>query len=225
MIMFTGYLMFLIPALLGAQCILTLVLTKGNICPGQRGRVHKTLPIILAGWLLCIATQPLAVLPLLTLAFFTFKVKTGKTRDAGPIKILMASNMLAAISWLMLLPTMTLPQVGMSFMAIALFGSLFAHLLLTQARTRLQAFHRILPFAGFGSAIASILFMLWQLGRIDEATINGLTSSIVGALVLMLVALLVWAGHLLLSRTVNRWQLLGASALLVLSGSMQLAIF
>lgn len=223
--MFTGYLTFLIPALLGAQLIFTLVLTKGEICPGQRGRVHKMLPVILVGWVVAVISHPVALLPLLTLGFFTFKVKTGKTRDAGPLKALYAADVLAMLSWLLLLPTMNIPQIGLSFMAVALFGSSLAHLLLTQARTRLQAFHRILPFTGFISAIISVLLMLWLFTGMDEATLQLMISDVVGSLVLLVLALLVWAGHILLTKTVNRWQLLVASLLLVASGSMQLALF
>lgn len=223
--MFTGYLTFLIPALLGAQLILTLVLTKGEICPGQRGRVHKILPVILVGWVVAVISQPVAVLPLLTLGFFTFKVKTGKTRDAGPLKVLYAADALAALSWLLLVPAMSLPQIGLSLMAVALFGASLAHLLLALARTRLQAFHRILPFTGFVSAIISVLLMLWLLTGMDEPTLQAMTTDIVGALVLLVLSLLVWAGHILLMKTVNRWQLLAASLLLVASGSMQLALF
>ena len=32
------------PMLFGAQALLTLLLIKGDICPGQRGRLHKMLP-------------------------------------------------------------------------------------------------------------------------------------------------------------------------------------
>mgnify|MGYP001023231339 CR=1 FL=1 len=39
------------PMLLGAQILLTLVLVKGNICPGQRGRIHRVLPAIGVLWL------------------------------------------------------------------------------------------------------------------------------------------------------------------------------
>lgn len=223
--MITGYLTFLIPALLGAQLILTLVLTKGEICPGQRGRVHKTLPVILAGWLVAVISHPVALLPLLVLGFFTFKVKTGKTRDAGPLKALYAADILAILSWLLLLPTMSLPQIGLSLMAVALFGSSLAHLLLTLARTRLQAFHRILPFTGFVSAIMSVLLMLWLLTGIEESALQAMTADVVGALALLVLALLVWGGHILLTKTVNRWQLLVASSLLVASGSMQLVMF
>ncbi|UTV26661.1 hypothetical protein [Photobacterium atrarenae] len=221
--MFTDYLTFLVPALLGAQCVLTLVLTKGEICPGQRGRVHKTLPVILAGWLLVVVSHPVALLPLLALSYFTFQVKTGKTRDAGPLKVLYAAGVFATVSWLGLLPAMQLPEMMLSLMAIPLFGASLAHLLLTQARTRLQAFHRILPFTGFVSAMVSILAILWLLSGMDEAQLELLVSDVVGALLLLVLSLLVWAGHILLGKTVNRWQLLAASILLVASGSMQLA--
>jgi len=223
--MFTGYLTFLIPALLGAQLILTLVLTKGEICPGQRGRVHKTLPVILVGWVLAVGSHPVSLLPLLTLGYFTFKVKTGKTRDSGPLSVLYSADLLAVLSWLMLLPTMSYPQIGLSLMAVALFGASLAHLLLTQARTRLQAFHRLLPFIGFASAIVSVLLMLWLLLGLDESTVQSMTADVVGSLVLLVLSLLIWAGHILLSKTVNRWQLLAASVLLAASGSMQLALF
>ncbi|WP_299020240.1 hypothetical protein [uncultured Photobacterium sp.] len=223
--MFSGYLPLLIPALVGSQFILTLVLTKGEICPGQRGRVHKTLPVVLAGWVLAVISHPIALLPLLTLAFFAFRVKTGKTRDAGPLPVLYAADALAALSWLMLLPSLSLPQIGLSFMAVALFGALLAHLLLTQARTRLQAFHRILPFTGFVSAILSVLMMLWLLSGLDEQVLASVTTEVIAALALLVLSLLVWSGHILLTKTVNRWQLLLASILLVSSGAMQQVLF
>ncbi len=39
------------PMLFGAQALLTLLLIKGDICPGQRGRLHKMLPSIGILWL------------------------------------------------------------------------------------------------------------------------------------------------------------------------------
>lgn len=73
--MATGYLTFLIPALLGAQLVFSLVLTKGEICPGQRGRVHKTLPVLLLGWIIATIAQPFAVLPFFSVSFFYSKSK------------------------------------------------------------------------------------------------------------------------------------------------------
>ena len=217
-------LIFLIPALLGAQLILTLVLTKGEICPGQRGRVHKTLPVLLLGWLVVALAQPYAFLPLAALGYFTLKVKTGKTRDAGPLNVFYAANVLAFLVWFSLLPTLTLPVAVLSLVSIALFGSLVAHILLTQARTRLQAFHRLLPFAGFISAMVSVLCLLWLSSLLDEGQLVSLTTNVVASLVLLVAGLLVWSMHLLTGKTVNRWQLVAAAGILVLSVNMQIAL-
>ncbi|MBC7004197.1 hypothetical protein BIZ37_16660 [Photobacterium sp. BZF1] len=217
-------LIFLIPALLGAQLILTLVLTKGEICPGQRGRVHKTLPVLLLGWLVVAMVQPYAFLPLAALGYFTLKVKTGKTRDAGPLNVFYAANVLAFLVWFSLLPTLTLPVAVLSLVSIALFGSLVAHILLTQARTRLQAFHRLLPFAGFISAMVSVLCLLWLSSLLDEGQLASLTTNVVASLVLLVAGLLVWSMHLLTGKTVNRWQLVAAAGILVLSVNMQIAL-
>ncbi|WEM43477.1 hypothetical protein PTW35_06715 [Photobacterium sp. DA100] len=217
-------LIFLIPALLGAQLILSLVLTKGEICPGQRGRVHKTLPVLLVGWLVVALAQPYAFLPLAALGYFTLKVKTGKTRDAGPLNVFYAANVLAFFVWFSLLPTLTLPVAILSLVSIALFGSLVAHILLTQARTRLQAFHRLLPFAGFVSAMVSVLCLLWLAYQLDETQLALLTNNVVAALVLLVAGLLVWSMHLLTGKTVNRWQLVVAAGILVISANMQVAL-
>ncbi|PSW14380.1 hypothetical protein C9J01_08045 [Photobacterium rosenbergii] len=217
-------LIFLIPALLGAQLILTLVLTKGEICPGQRGRVHKTLPVLLLGWLVVALAQPYAFLPLAALGYFTLKVKTGKTRDAGPLNVFYAANVLAFLVWFSLLPTLTLPVAVLSLVSIALFGSLVAHILLTQAKTRLQAFHRLLPFAGFISAMVSVLCLLWLSSLLDEGQLASLTTNVVASLVLLVAGLLVWSMHLLTGKTVNRWQLVAAAGILVLSVNMQIAL-
>ncbi|MGR5142022.1 hypothetical protein ACQKPX_10135 [Photobacterium sp. DNB23_23_1] len=217
-------LIFLIPALLGAQLVLTLVLTKGDICPGQRGRVHKTLPVLLVGWLVVALFQPYAFLPLAALGYFTLKVKTGKTRDAGPLNVFYVANVVAFFVWFSMLLTLTLPVAVMSLVSVALFGSLLAHLLLTQARTRLQAFHRLLPFAGFVSAMMSVLCLLWLAYQFDESQLALLTTNIVSSLVLLVAGLLVWSMHLLTGKTVNRWQLVIAAGILVLSANMQVAL-
>ncbi|WP_232322001.1 hypothetical protein [Photobacterium jeanii] len=219
------YIIFLIPALLAAQLILTLVLNKGEICPGQRGRVHKTLPVLLIGWVLVIVQLPLAVLPLLALTYFTVKVKTGKTRDAGPLNMLTIANGLAALAWVSVALRANLPLAGLSLTLGGTLGALLAHVMLTQARTRLQAFHRLLPFGGFAGAILSLPFLLWFLSQFDEAALAAITTPLIGALIAMVVALIVWAGHLLLNKTVNRWQLVGAFCLLVVSSGLQLSLF
>ncbi|MGF1726976.1 hypothetical protein [Photobacterium nomapromontoriensis] len=187
--------------------------------------MHKTLPVLLIGWLLATVAQPLAVLPLVALGYFTMKVKTGKTRDAGPVKVLFAADGLGFVVWLAMLPQLTLPVAALSAIAIGLLGGLLAHILLTHARTRLQAFHRLLPFAGFASAMLSVLCLLWLTSQYDEVQVQAMTSTIIGALVLMVCALLVWAMHLLTNKTVNRWQLMIAGGLLIGSAYMQSGLF
>ncbi|MDP2532488.1 hypothetical protein Q8W16_10415 [Photobacterium damselae subsp. piscicida] len=160
-----------------------------------------------------------------SVSFFTVKVKTGKTRDAVPIKALYGADVLVAFCWLLLLSSMTLAQTGLSLVSIVLFGALVGHLLLTQARTRLQAFHKILPFAGFVSGILAVLCLCAHMMTLSEQQVSQLTGSFIAALVLLVAGLLVWVGHILLHKTVNKWQLLVALALLILSGAVQLNLF
>lgn len=84
-----SYLLSVIPPmLLGAQCVLLLILLKGNICPGQRGRIHKQLPIIAILWLaISPLFWPLASVSVLIFVFFS-QVKVSKTRESGPIWLL-----------------------------------------------------------------------------------------------------------------------------------------
>ncbi|UIP26815.1 hypothetical protein [Photobacterium sp. TLY01] len=218
------YTTLLISALLGAQIILTLVLTKGEICPGQRGRVHKMLPVLMLGWLIACINQPIALLPLLGLAGFTFQVKTGKTRDQGPLMLLYASCAMAFLSWLLALSLLSWLEKGQSLVAVAMFGAALAHLLLTQSRTRLQAFHRILPAAGLVSAILSVLLFSGQLYSVPQAQVESQLLMICGALLLLITAQVVWAGHIVLARPVKVWQLSGVLFLLSASAACQLAV-
>ncbi len=60
---------------------------------------------------------------------------------------------------------------------------------------------------------------------LSEQQVSQLTGSFIAALVLLVAGLLVWVGHILLHKTVNKWQLLVALALLILSGAVQLNLF
>ncbi|NAW67376.1 hypothetical protein CAG70_02575 [Photobacterium halotolerans] len=219
------YTTLLISALLGAQMILTLVLTKGEICPGQRGRVHKMLPVLLLGWLIACINQPVALLPLLGLAWFTFQVKTGKTRDQGPLKLLYASCAMAVLSWLMTLSSLSWAEKAQSLVAVVMFGAALAHLLLTQSRTRLQAFHRVLPAAGLVSAILSVLLFSGQLYSIPQAQVESQLLVICAALLLLIAAQVIWVGHIVLAKPVKVWQLSGVLLLLSASAGCQLSVF
>ena len=76
------------PMLLGAQLILTLILVKGDICPGQRGRIHKILPAIGVLWLAVASLRIEAFLIVFAIFYFYSQVQTKKTRDSGPIWVM-----------------------------------------------------------------------------------------------------------------------------------------
>ncbi len=78
--------------LLGAQIILTLVLVKGEICPGQRGRIHKVLPAIGVLWLAVASVKIEAFMIVAAIFYFYSQVQTKKTRDEGPLWVLYLAN-------------------------------------------------------------------------------------------------------------------------------------
>ncbi len=81
--------------LLGAQLFITLILVRGEICPGQRGRLHKALPTLGILWLAVASLRIEAFMVVFAIFYFFSQVRTGKTRDAGPIWILYLANGLA----------------------------------------------------------------------------------------------------------------------------------
>lgn len=83
------------PMLLGAQIILTLVLVKGEICPGQRGRIHKVLPALAVLWLAVASIKIEAFLVVFALFYFYSQVQTKKTREEGPLWVMYLANGLA----------------------------------------------------------------------------------------------------------------------------------
>ncbi len=62
------------PMLLGAQLILTLILVKGDIGPGQRGRIHKVLPPIAIMWLAVASLRIEAMMIVFAIAYFYSQV-------------------------------------------------------------------------------------------------------------------------------------------------------
>ncbi len=84
-----------VPMLLGTQLILFSVLYKGQICPGQRGRIHRLIPGIGLLWLSVVSTQLYAFLVAACLFHFYSRVTKGKTKDKGPLWSLALASILA----------------------------------------------------------------------------------------------------------------------------------
>ncbi|PKF49657.1 hypothetical protein [Enterovibrio nigricans] len=183
----------ILSGVLGAQLILTLVLLKGDICPGQRGRLHKVFWFLVVGWGAITPLFSFAALPFISLGIFSLRSKTGKTKLSGPIPLLHLSN---AFGVLALVVAMFQSPLGLSLLMlfqVVLVGAVTAHLLLIRARSRLQAFHRILPVIGVISAMlmAAVLAVLGSANATDA-----MVQHIVVCMGLALTGILIWVSHL-----------------------------
>lgn len=204
------------PMLLGAQLVLTLVLVKGDICPGQRGRIHKLLPAIGLMWMAVSSIEIAAFLVVFAIFYFYSKVQTGKTRDAGPLWVLYLADGLA-VSFVAI-QAMKQPIWGVSVatvMMVVLLGAAFAHLLLVIARSRLQAFHRILPFSGIVAAMGLALSLLAVASGFDKQAQTQATTLILTSLALVIGGIVVWCWHIFSGKTASKIQLSTAWVMVV----------
>ncbi|MEH0759843.1 hypothetical protein H4F20_09100 [Vibrio sp. 16] len=214
------------PMLLGAQLILTLILIKGEICPGQRGRIHKVLPALAVMWLAVASLKIEAMMVVFAIAYFYSQVQTKKTRDQGPLWVMYLANGLALSYVAIMIAEQASLAGGINvFVQIALLGALFAHLLLTVARTRLQAFHRILPVSGVISAMLMTLAIALKAVSLDEQVLMSVLQPLLIGFALMIAAVVVWCWHMLLSREISKPQLGFALAVMLLAVTSNQALF
>ncbi|MGC9459481.1 hypothetical protein [Vibrio genomosp. F10] len=212
-----NHLISLFPAmLLGAQLVLTLILVKGDICPGQRGRIHKMLPAIGVLWLATASLKIEAFMVVFAIFYFYSRVQTGKTRDAGPIWLLFLANGFAlSFVGIQIVQQVSVSQSLTYFVLIFLLGASFSHLLLTIARTRLQAFHRILPVT---VVIAAMMFtgcVLASIYQFHESQLALLLTPLVTSFLFVLIGVVVSCWHLLVTRAPEKIQI-GLGLLLLL---------
>ncbi|ROV59312.1 hypothetical protein EGH82_14390 [Vibrio ponticus] len=203
------------PLLLGAQIILTLVLVKGEICPGQRGRVHKMLPTLAVMWLAVASLKIQAFMVSAALMYFFSQVQTKKTREQGPLWVMYLANGLAIAYVAIMMGEQSSFAAGANvFMQIFLLGACFAQLLLVIARSRLQAFHRILPVTGVVAAMLTSLTVLLHVYDLPEAQLETLVTPLLTAFALMITGVVIWCWHLFSGKAVSKLQLgLGLLAL------------
>ncbi|WP_019275689.1 hypothetical protein [Vibrio coralliilyticus] len=214
------------PMLLGAQLILTLILVKGDICPGQRGRIHKVLPVLAIMWLAVASLKIEAMMVVFAIAYFYSQVQTKKTRVQGPLWVMYLANGLALAY--VAIGIGEQPDLAASinvFVQIILLGALFAHLLLTVARTRLQAFHRILPVTGVISAMLMSLAILLKAFGLEEVALTQATQPLLIGFALLITSVLIWCWHIIVSKTVNKIQLAVALLTLVSATTFNQGLF
>ncbi|MBW3694748.1 hypothetical protein EK599_03520 [Vibrio sp. T187] len=216
--MIESLLMLFAPMLLGALSILTLILVKGDICPGQRGRIHKLLPAIGVLWIAIASVRIEAFMIVFAVFYFFSQVQTKKTRDQGPIWLLHLANGLAlAYVAIQAFEQPTLAATIATFISIALLGASFAHILLTIARTRLQAFHRILPVVGVISGMCMVLATLLNAYSMSEAELELVTKNLLFGFALLISSIIVWCWHLFFVKAPEKIQLGLASVMLVVA--------
>ncbi|NRF61462.1 hypothetical protein [Vibrio coralliilyticus] len=214
------------PMLLGAQLILTLILVKGDICPGQRGRIHKVLPVLAIMWLAVASLKIEAMMVVFAIAYFCSQVQTKKTRVQGPLWVMYLANGLALAYVAIGIGEQPDLAAGLNvFVQIILLGALFAHLLLTVARTRLQAFHRILPVTGVISAMLMSLAILLKAFGLEEVALTQATQPLLIGFALLITSVLIWCWHIIVSKTVNKIQLAVALLTLVSATTFNQGLF
>ena len=87
-----------------------------------------------------------------------------------------------------------------------LLGSCAAHWLLVKARSRLQAFHRILPMLGVTGAIFMAITLAIVANR-ETDTVNELVQPLLVTLGLMLLGVTTWVLPSIRKQAIKLWQL------------------
>ncbi|MGI2922309.1 hypothetical protein [Vibrio diabolicus] len=207
------------PMLFGAQALLTLLLIKGDICPGQRGRLHKMLPAVALLWLAVASLRIEAFMIVFAIFYFYSQVQTKKTREKGPLWAMHLANGLAfAYVSIQAFEQPSWPaSIAMAIM-IFFLGASFSQLLLTIARSRLQAFHRILPVTGIVSGMLLVIATLFASYQLNEATLSAATQPILLSLAMLISSIIVWCWHIFTHKKPEKVQL--SVALLLTLASM-----
>ncbi|MBR9789167.1 MAG: hypothetical protein GYB40_14670 [Vibrionaceae bacterium] len=214
------------PMLFGAQALLTLLLIKGDICPGQRGRLHKMLPAIGVMWLAVASLRIEAFMVVFAIFYFYSQVQTKKTREKGPLWALHLANGLAfAYVAIQVFEQTNLPAAIAMALMIFFLGASFSQLLLTIARSRLQAFHRILPVTGIVSGMLLVIATLFSSYQLDETALSAATQPILTALVMLISSIVVWCWHIFTHKTPEKVQLSVAFLLALVSMTSLQSLF
>ncbi|CAM2826561.1 hypothetical protein QTO01_16745 [Vibrio mytili] len=196
------------PMLFGAQALLTLLLIKGDICPGQRGRLHKMLPAIGVMWLAVASIRIEAFMVVFAIFYFYSQVQTKKTREKGPLWVLHLANGLAfAYVVIQVFEQASWPASAAIALMVFFLGASFSQLLLTIARSRLQAFHRILPVTGILSGMLIAIAMLFSSYQLDETLLNEATQPILLSLAMLIASIVVWCWHIFTQKAPEKVQL------------------
>lgn len=217
---------------IAALGFLALVLSKGEVCPGQRKRITENMisiwSVLALGLMMGIETYATTA----TLVVGFAAVITGillnilqsrlEGKRAIPSTWFRLPIGLSAITALLLLWQQQQPLLVLEAL---LLGAVFAHVALLRARHRLQAFNTILPVVGI---VAGMLLML---GLLVQAWVSGnpellasVQDFVIYRAVLLLIALALWTTPLYSKQTYTPQIVSITTVLLLFSEVMNMGI-
>jgi hypothetical protein len=185
---------------IAAACFLALVLSKGEVCPGQRKRITENMISIWAVLALGLMIGIEIYATTSTLVIGGIAVFIGIVQNliqsrlegkrAIPSTWLRLPISLAVITGLLVLWQQQQPLL---LLEAVLLGAVFAHVILLRAKHRLQAFNVILPIVGIASSV------LLMLGLLVVASLHAGSSNmpviqefVIYRAIILLLALAVW---------------------------------
>ena len=185
---------------IAAACFLALVLTKGEVCPGQRKRITENMISVWAVLALGLMIGVEVYATTLTLVIGGMAVFIGimqnliQSRLQGkrsiPSTWLRLPIALAVITGLLVLWQQ---QQALLLLEAVLLGAVFAHVILLRAKHRLQAFNVILPVVGIASSVLLMVGLLVVASmHADSSNMMVIQEFVIYRAVILLLALAVW---------------------------------
>ena len=185
---------------IAAACFIALVLSKGEVCPGQRKRITENMISIWAVLALGLMIGIEVYATTLTLIVGGMAVFMGimqnliqsrlQGKRAIPSTWLRLPIGLAVITGVFVLWQQQQPLL--LFEAV-LLGAVFAHVILLRAKHRLQAFNVILPVVGIASSVLLMLGLLVVASmHADSSNMMVIQEFVIYRAAILLLALAVW---------------------------------
>ena len=185
---------------IAAACFLALVLTKGEVCPGQRKRITENMISVWAVLALGLMIGVEVYATTLTLVIGGMAVFIGimqnliqsrlQGKRAIPSTWLRLPIALAVITGLLVLWQQ---QQALLLLEAVLLGAAFAHVILLRAKHRLQAFNVILPVVGIASSVLLMVGLLVVASmHADSSNMMVIQEFVIYRAVILLLALAVW---------------------------------
>lgn len=185
---------------IAAACFIALVLSKGEVCPGQRKRITENMISIWAVLALGLMIGIEVYATTLTLIVGGIAVFIGimqnliqsrlQGKRAIPSTWLRLPIAFAVITGVFVLWQQQQPLL---LLEAVLLGAVFAHVILLRAKHRLQAFNVILPVVGIASSVLLMLGLLVVASmHADSSNMMVIQEFVIYRAVILLLALAVW---------------------------------